>query len=163
MAISHFNKRRKEMAMIKILGSNARQLFSGFFTESFIFTLVSMAATLVIIEIIIGHVNIFLNVELTMLSEGDWFLFAIIGGVFLITALMSGLFPSLYFVYTPAVRLLVTRFYTGRKTAFLKKALMAFQFSIATFMIAASFVVYGHFRYMERFDPGYDVENIVSY
>jgi putative ABC transport system permease protein len=162
MAISHFNKRRKEMAMVKIMGSKAQQLFAGFFIESFVSALISLAIALVAIELAIGYINAFLNVDLSLNIAGDGYLLLIIIAVFLFTAVLSGLFPALYFVFTPPVKLLATRFNAGRKTLFLKKFLVGVQFSIAVFMIASAFVVYRQFDYMQDKDLGYDVENITA-
>jgi putative ABC transport system permease protein len=162
MAISHFNKRRKEMAMVKILGSTARQLFAGFFTESFIISLISLFIALVMIELLVAQVNQFLEVNLSLDFANNWANLLIVTGVFMFTALLSGLFPALYFVFTPPVKLLNTRFYAGKKTLLLKKVLVVCQFSIAVFMISCAFVAYRQFDYMQEMDLGYGVENITA-
>lgn len=162
MAISHFNKRRKEIAVIKILGSKSSQLFSGFFSESMITSLVSLILSLFLVELILGPVNGLLNTAMKLDIAGDWENGIIILGVFILTGALSGLFPALYFYYTPAIKLMVSRFHAGRKTLFLKKALMVIQFAIAAFMISVTLVVYKQFDYMQAFNLGYQVENIAG-
>jgi len=160
LAISRFNKRRKEMAMVKILGSKAQHLFAGFFAEAIITAFVALVVSLVFLELILGQVNSFLNVSLMLDLTSNIETVAIVFSVFLLAAVLSGLFPALYFVYTPAYRLLANRFQTGKKTQRLKKALMVAQFAIAVFMISAAFIVYGQFDYMQDMDLGYKVDNI---
>jgi putative ABC transport system permease protein len=160
MAISRFNKRRKEMAMVKILGSKAQHLFAGFFAEAFITAFLALVVSLVFLELILGQVNSLLNISLSLDLSGNIETLVVVLSVFVLSAVLSGLFPALYFVYTPAYRLLAKRFKTGNKTQSLKKVLMLAQFAIAVFMISAAFIVYSQFDYMQHMDLGYKVDNI---
>ena len=162
MAISHFNKRRKEIAVIKILGSKGSQLFSAFFAESIITSMISLVFSLFLVELLIGPVNELLSTAMKLDFTGNWVHGVLILGVFILTGVLSGLFPAFYFFFTPALNLMVSRFHAGKKTLFLKKVLITIQFTIATFMISATLVVHKQFDYMQSFDLGYQIENIAG-
>lgn len=158
--ISHFNKRKKEMAIIKILGSGSRQLFIGFFVESFVIALVSLIIALFMVELIIPFINDFLLLDLTLKITEDYMIAVIIFSVFFFTSFLAGLFPAVFFAQISAIKLLMQRMRTGRKSILLKKVLVTVQFTISAFMISASFVAFQQMNYMQRMDPGYTFNNI---
>jgi len=158
--ISHFNKRKKEMAIVKVLGSGSRQLFIGFFVESFVTALVSLVIALFMVELIIPFINDFLLLDLTLKVTEDYMIAVIIFSVFFFTSFLAGLFPAVYFAQISAIKLLMQRMRAGRKSILLKKVLVTVQFTISAFMISASFVAYQQMNYMQRMDPGYTYQNI---
>ncbi|MBW6478380.1 MAG: ABC transporter permease [Bacteroidales bacterium] len=158
--ISHFNKRKKEMAIIKVLGSGSRQLFAGFFVESFVTALVSLFIALFMVELIIPFINDFLGLDLKLRIADDYMIGVIIFSVFFLTSFLAGLFPAVYFAQISTINLLMQRMRAGRKSILLKKVLVTIQFTISAFMISASFVAYQQMNYMQRMDPGYEYQNI---
>lgn len=162
MAISQFNKRRKEMAMVRILGSRSRQVFSGFFAESFITSFISLIIALVLVEVVTSPLNSYLSVAMTSNITEDWFVLTAITGVFIFTATLAGIFPATFFAHTPPLQLLMTRLRESRKTLMLKKTLVSIQFAIAAFMVSAALVVHHQFTFMKEIDLGYQVENIAG-
>ncbi|MFN2394605.1 MAG: FtsX-like permease family protein [Bacteroidales bacterium] len=158
--ISHFNKRKKEMAIIKVLGSGSRQLFAGLFVESFVTALVSLVLALFMVELVIPFINDFLVLDLTLKVADDFMIAVIVFSVFFFTSFLAGLFPAVYFAQISAIKLLMQRMRAGRKSILLKKVLVTVQFTISAFMISASFVAYQQMNYMQRMDPGYTYKNI---
>ncbi|TVQ16725.1 MAG: FtsX-like permease family protein [Bacteroidetes bacterium] len=162
IAIGHFNKRRKELAMLKILGSSGSSLFSGFFAESFITALTGLVLALLMLELFIPHANQLLTVSLSLNLLQDFYVPLIILFVFLVTAFLSGVFPAFYFAWTPAIQLLESRSRPGKKSLVLKKILITLQFSIATLMIVAMFIISAQFGYMQNMDWGYNTHHIAA-
>jgi putative ABC transport system permease protein len=158
--ISHFNKRKKEMAIIKVLGSGSRQLFAGLFVESFVTALVSLVIALFMVELVIPFINDFLVLDITLRVTVDYMIAVIVFSVFFFTSFLAGLFPAVYFAQISAIKLLMQRMRAGRKSILLKKVLVTVQFTISAFMISASFVAYQQMNYMQRMDPGYTYKNI---
>ncbi|TVQ89303.1 MAG: ABC transporter permease [Bacteroidetes bacterium] len=160
IAISHLSKRRKEMAIVKVLGSGSKQLFVSFFTESFITAFLGLITGLLFIELLLPSINEFLTINLSILKKEDLMTVLIMFSVFLLTALLSGLFPAAYFARTPVQRLLMKQIKAGRRTILFKRILVTIQFTIAAFMISVSFLVYQQLRHMEEMDTGYNYHNI---
>jgi putative ABC transport system permease protein len=158
--ISHFNKRKREMAIIKVLGSGSRQLFAGFFVESFVTATVSLIIALFMVELLIPFINDFLVLDLALRVTEDYMIAVIVFSVLFFTAFLAGLFPAVYFARISAIKLLMQRMRAGRKSVIFKKVLVTIQFTISAFMISASFVAYQQMNYMQRIDPGYTYKNI---
>jgi putative ABC transport system permease protein len=158
--ISHFNKRKREMAIIKVLGSGSRQLFAGFFVESFVTATVSLIIALFMVELMIPFINDFLVLDLALRVTEDYMIAVIVFSVLFFTAFLAGLFPAVYFARISAIKLLMQRMRAGRKSVIFKKVLVTVQFTISAFMISASFVAYQQMNYMQRIDPGYTYKNI---
>jgi putative ABC transport system permease protein len=161
IAISHFNKRRKQMGMMKILGGESNKLFASFFAESFASALAALIVALVLLELLLPTINIFLHVNLTLNVFSNIHIFLTVFFVFLFTAVLSGLFPAIYFASTPPLKLLTSRFQTGKKSLFLKKVLIIIQLWISVFLITATIVIYQQLDYAQEMNPGYSAENIM--
>jgi putative ABC transport system permease protein len=162
IAISHFNKRRKEMGIIKVIGSGSRRLFAGFFGEAFVTAFLALAIALFLLEMIIPSVNKLLHVDLSLNVVSDFMVLLILLAIYLVTAVLSGLFPALYFSVTPPLKLLVSRLHPGRKSLIMKKVLVVVQFTISVFMLTATMIIYQQLRHLQERDLGYPVENIVT-
>ncbi len=162
IAIGHFNKRRKELAMLKVLGSSGKSLFAGFFAESFITALTALVLSLFMLEIFIPHANQLLTVSLSLNILQDFYVPLIILFVFLVTAFLSGAFPAFYFAWTPSIQLLERRSRPGKKSLVLKKILITLQFAIATLMIVGMFIINAQFSYMQNMDWGYNTHHIAA-
>ncbi|MGF1587243.1 MAG: ABC transporter permease [Bacteroidales bacterium] len=162
ISISHSNKRKKEMAMLKILGNGSRTLFLSFYAESFISSLTGLLLALLLLEIIIGPVNNLLNVSLGLHFLLDGFLPGIIFAILIFTAFFSGIFPALYFSFMSPARLLGGRFRYGKHSLFIQKIFMMVQFAIATFMIVTALNIQRHYRSMQSIDWGFDSTNIAA-
>jgi putative ABC transport system permease protein len=162
ISISHSNKRKKEMAMLKILGNGSRTLFLSFYAESLISSLSGLLLALLFLEIIIGPVNNLLNVSLSLRYIFDGFLPGIILLILLFTAFFSGIFPALYFSWMSPVRLLEGRFRHGKHSLLIQKLFMMVQFAIATFMIATALNIQRHYRSMQNVDWGFDSTSIAA-
>ncbi len=162
IAIGQFNKRRKELAMLKVLGSSGISLFSGFFTESFVTALTGLILALLMLEFFIPHANQHLTVSLSLNVIQDYYVPLIVLFVFLVTAFLSGVFPAFYFAWTPAIQLLERRSRPGKKSLVLKKILITLQFAIATLMIVAMYIISAQFGYMQNMDWGYNTRHIAA-
>lgn len=162
IAISNFNKRRMEMAMVKILGSDSRQVFAGFFTEAIITAGVGLILGLVLLELILPSVNLFLGTELALNFREDVVISAMVLLVLLSTSMLAGLSPALYFARARVAGLMLYRKNHGRKSLILKKLLVCFQFAISAFMIASSLLVYRQMEFMQQMDVGYNTRHIAA-
>jgi putative ABC transport system permease protein len=162
IAISHFNKRRKEMGIVKVIGSGSQRLFAGFFGEAFVTAFLAFAIALLLLELVIPSVNKLLHVDLSLDVVSDYMIFLILLAIYLVTAILSGLFPALYFSITPPLKLLVSRFHPGRRSLIMKKVLVVVQFTISVFMLTATMIIYQQLRHLQERDLGYPVENIVT-
>jgi putative ABC transport system permease protein len=81
--------------------------------------------------------------------------------LFLLTGFLAGFYPALVLSgYNPA-QTLYSRFNLSGKN-YLQKGLVVLQFSLASFLIMATFTIYAQFKYLTTEKLGYDDTNLVG-
>ena len=81
--------------------------------------------------------------------------------LFLLTAFLAGFYPALVLSGFNPVQTLYSRFNLSGKN-YLQKGLVVLQFSLASFLIIATFTIYAQFNYLTTEKLGYDDSNLVG-
>ena len=81
--------------------------------------------------------------------------------LFLLTAFLAGFYPALVLSGYNPVQTLYSRFNLSGKN-YLQKGLVVLQFSLASFLIIATFTIYAQFNYLTTEKLGYDDSNLVG-
>ena len=80
--------------------------------------------------------------------------------LFILTSLLAGFYPALVLSGYNPVKTLYSRFiHSGNN--FLQKSLVVLQFSLASFLIIATFTIYKQFNFLTTEKLGYDDSDIV--
>jgi len=164
LATARSTKRAKEVGMRKVLGAEKRQVFIQFLGESFFFTSLATVLALVIVFSTIPAFNdftgkliarnIFLNLELM----------GMIGSVFLLVGLLSGLYPSLFLSSFQPLKALKSNVLAGKGskgTLYLRRGLVILQFGISIFLIVGASTVYDQLQYIQNKDLGFSKEQVL--
>ena len=80
--------------------------------------------------------------------------------LFVITGLLAGFYPALVLSSYNPVQTLYSRFKLAGKN-YLQKSLVVLQFTLASFLIIATFTIYAQFNYLTTEKLGYDDSNLV--
>jgi putative ABC transport system permease protein len=80
--------------------------------------------------------------------------------LYIITTFLAGLYPALVLSGFSPVRTLYGRFQIAGKN-YLQKSLVILQFTLASFLIIATFIIYSQFNFLTNTDLGYDDNNLV--
>ena len=81
--------------------------------------------------------------------------------LFLLTGLLAGFYPALVLSGYNPVQTLYSRFQFAGKN-YLQKSLVVLQFTLASFLIIATFTIYAQFNFLTQTDLGYDDNNIIE-
>jgi putative ABC transport system permease protein len=81
--------------------------------------------------------------------------------LFLLTGLLAGFYPALVLSGYNPVQTLYSRFNLSGKN-YLQKSLVILQFSLASFLIIATFTIYAQFKYLTTEKLGYDDSNLIT-
>jgi len=155
------SQRIKEIAIRKSTGASRKQLIIQFLSESYILLLLALYAGFFIAEHLSGSVFRFFDVYLEKIPRGAeyWFLIA---GVFLLTGLLAGLYPSLRITnFEPMV------FFTGKGNRNLnsgrrsRQVLIVMQFAFSIFFITVSIFIIRQFDHMREADLGFNREDVL--
>ena len=161
MATARSIRRAKEVGIRKVVGSSKRQLVTQFMSESVLVTLFSFFLSVVLIFILIPVFNELSNKSFEWIDffQTDILLAAVL--IVIATGLLGGVYPSLVLSSFKPVTVLSGGKTTGGGHAFIRKALVVFQFVITVFMLISTLVVYDQMQYLRDKDLGYNREHVI--
>jgi putative ABC transport system permease protein len=160
LTVARSVKRAKEIGIRKVIGSSRKQLISQFLGESFLLCLIAFLFALVIVQLILPVFNDLSNKSLSLTYLFDAKLISAYILLFLATGLLAGFYPALVLSGYNPVETLYSRFNLAGKN-YLQKSLVVLQFSLASFLIIATFTIYAQFNFLTKTDLGYNDSNIV--
>ncbi len=161
LATARAAKRAKEVGLRKVSGADRRTLAVQFLGESMLISLISLATSLVFVALLLPFFAVFSGhaLKFSMLLTPRALL--VLLGVFVLTGLVAGLYPSLYLSsFQPAI-ILRGQLTRGGGRAALRKALVVCQFAISIALIFCVAVISRQMSYMRNADLGYERKNII--
>ncbi|WP_089914130.1 ABC transporter permease [Chitinophaga rupis] len=160
LTVARSVRRAKEIGIRKVVGSERRQLVIQFLGESFLLCAIAFILAILLAQIILPFFNELSNKKLAIVYLLDAKLIAGYIALFLLTGLLAGFYPALVLSGYKPVETLYSRFNLKGKS-YLQKSLVVLQFTLASFLIIATFTIYSQFNYLTKTDLGYDDSNIV--
>ncbi|SRR5579871_209138 len=160
LTIARSLKRAKEIGIRKVVGGERKQLIIQFLGESFILCLIAFLFGLLLVKLVLPVFNELSNKALEISYLFDAKLIAGYIALFLVTGLLAGFYPALVLSKYNPVQTLYSRFrYAGKN--YLQKSLVVLQFTLASFLIIATFTIFSQFNYLTTEKLGYDDSNLV--
>lgn len=159
LTIARSLKRAKEIGVRKVMGSQRRQLVFQFLGESFILSFVAFLLAIGLVNILLPFFNTVSNKALSFSYLFDAKLVAAFIGMFLLTGLLAGIYPALVLSRFNPVETLYGKLRFGGKNL-LAKSLVVLQFSLATFLVIATVIIYSQFSFLVNYNLGYNDKNV---
>ncbi len=153
--------RSKEVGMRKVLGSLRGNLINQFLVESMLVSVVAMILAVVISAISLSGFNTLANrnFDLSDLLAPQTLVYLLI--LVLIVGLLAGSYPAFYLSGFKPIKALKGEMKSGSGNAFLRKGLVAFQFSISIFLIISTVIVYAQLQFMSNQKLGFEPEQVL--
>jgi putative ABC transport system permease protein len=155
LSTARASRRALEVGIRKVSGASKRQLIQQFLGESLFFSFIALIFSLFFIELALPSFSVFTGKDLSSKLVLESWNPVIILGVWILTALLSGLYPAFFLSsYKPAAVLKGSR---GRNGApWFRKALVVGQFAISVGLIICAITVYRQLQYINEKDLGYE-------
>ncbi|MEC5144870.1 ABC transporter permease [Chitinophaga sp. 212800010-3] len=160
LTVARSVRRAKEIGIRKAIGSDRKQLIIQFLGESFVLSAIAFVLAIGLAQLILPLFNELANKKLAISYLLDFKLVAGYCALFLLTGLLAGFYPAMILSGYKPIDILYSRF-TLKGNGGLQKSLVVLQFTLATFLIIATFTIYSQFNYLTKADLGYDDRNIV--
>jgi putative ABC transport system permease protein len=141
LTVAHSLKRAKEIGVRKVVGGQRNQLVTQFLGETFILTLIAFLFAVLLVKLMLPFFNELANKSLAISYLFDFTLIMAYIILFLLTGLLAGFYPALVLSRFNPVQTLYGRFRLSGKN-YLAKGLVVFQFTLATFLIVSTTVIY---------------------
>jgi putative ABC transport system permease protein len=160
LTVARSVRRAKEIGIRKVIGSNRKQLIMQFLGESFLLCTIAFVLAIFLVQLILPVFNDLANKALSLSYLFDAKLIAGYIILFLITGILAGFYPALVLSGYKPVETLYSRFNIAGKNYF-QKSLVVLQFTLASFLIIATFTIYAQFNFLTKEKLGYDDTNLV--
>lgn len=159
LATANAIKRAKEVGVRKILGASKSNIVKQFLFETVLTVLFAILLSLVIVELSLPYYNEFLGKKL--LIHGNQFYGQLIL-IFILTIVLAGIFPAIYVSNFETLKVLKGNFGRSKSGIWLRNTMLILQFSIATFFIIGSYIVYQQIQYISTKDLGFKGDKVVA-
>lgn len=155
-------KRSKEVGMSKTLGATSQSLVIRFYIETGLITAISIVLGFVLAVLVLPSFNNITNqsLEIDVLFQSS-FLMAILG-IWLVTTLVSGLYPSLYLSRFMPKEILSPSFKQGKGNTVVRKGLVVVQFAASAALIVGVLVIYQQTQFLQNKNLGFKPDNVVA-
>ncbi len=163
LAIARSVKRAKEVGMRKVLGANHWNLMYQFLGESFVITLISIAFSLIIIELLLPAYNQILGTDfrIDFVHNGIFNLGLIL--ILVIVSLLAGSYPAFYLSRFRPIRVLKNNIENEKGgSGYLSKGLVTLQFVFSIGMLFSIGLVYAQFHFVMNKDLGLNYNDVIS-
>jgi putative ABC transport system permease protein len=160
LTIARSVRRAKEVGIRKVIGGERKQLIMQFLGESFFLCTIAFVFAVVLAQLLLPLFNNLANKALSISFLFDVKLIAGYIALYIMTGLLAGFYPALVLSGYNPVQTLYGRFQIAGKN-YLQKSLVVLQFTLASFLIIATFIIYDQFNFLTKTDLGYDDNNLV--
>jgi putative ABC transport system permease protein len=154
-------KRAKEVGIRKVAGAKRNQLVLQFLGESFLLSVFSAVAAILIVIMALPLFNGLTGKGITLLSlTNPSFVLGIVA-ITLAVGFIAGIYPAFFLSSFQPMQSLKSRFgYSFSGTA-LRKGLVIFQFALSVGIIFSTLIVHKQMKFIQSRNLGYDKEQII--
>ncbi|MCP4724216.1 MAG: FtsX-like permease family protein [bacterium] len=155
LSIAHSIRRTKEINIRRVIGANRKQLIWQFLGESFLFTIISLLVSLVLIKLFLPGFSLFMdrNLSINLLYYPATIQYLIC--LILFIGFISGSYPAFYI---SSLRLNIIE----RKSHGFRNILIVKQLAISIVMIICTLAINNQMNYIQNKKLGYDKDTIIS-
>lgn len=151
--------RVKEIGVKKVLGIRKKGLVIQFLSESLLISFLSLIVALILVFIMLPEFNSIVGKQIKMdfsFINASYLILLVI-----VTAILSGTYPSLYLSSFNMIKLLRGKFSTKKGNIRIREALVVFQFSISIFLIIAIIITTKQIDLIQTKDLGFNNEEVL--
>jgi putative ABC transport system permease protein len=153
-------KRAKEIGVRKVIGANRSSLIGQFMGEAFLFTVLAVLLSLLLIVILLPTFNQFTGKSISMPYNNPIFgLFLV--GITAFTGLFAGSYPALFLSGFRPIAVLKNNLKISSNTIALRKGLVVFQFTLSIVFIIGMIVISRQIDYIYAKNLGYQKDNLL--
>lgn len=160
LMIAQANKRAKEIGLKKVFGVSRGRLIAQFMSEVTLQCLLAAALAWGLVALCRNGLQKWFAYDLSPFAVDGQIAWQLLGAA-LLTAFVSGIYPSIILSGYHPIRILKGNFQTSHRTAWFRHALLTFQFVIALVFISGMLILNQQLDYMREGDKGFEPAQVV--
>ncbi|MEJ5995777.1 FtsX-like permease family protein [Pedobacter sp. Du54] len=164
LSIAQSVKRAKETGVRKVLGAKKSQLITYFLTSTTIQCLISLAISLVLIEVFMPVLNNLMDTHLSLFTyTSPLKLTTQITVAMFFVILLSGGYSAFFLSSYEPVKVLKGNLSRGVNNLWLRKSLIMFQFAVATIFIISLIIIKQQVNFIQNKDLGFNKDQVLVF
>jgi putative ABC transport system permease protein len=153
-------RRGKEVGIRKAVGASRFSLIMQFSGEAFLITAFAIVAAVLLIILLLPGFN-WLSGKQLILPVQQSFFWLFLLGMLIITSLVAGSYPALFMSAMRPVEVLKSKVKFSSGSAFFRKGLVVFQFTLSIVLVVGMIVIYRQVNYVQTKNPGFQRDNLI--
>lgn len=163
MSLARAVNRSREAGMRKVLGASKLNLFTQFFSESFLVSFFAGILAVVITQLLLPALNLTLNTEIPLSRLFSFITLILLFLLILIVSLFGGLYPSLFLSRMQPIDVLKGGAGPkGKASGLMSRFLVGFQYSVTTALLIMVSVAWAQYHYATTVDLGINYTNVLA-
>ncbi len=158
LSTSKLVDRAKEVGIRKVMGGYKRQLIVQFLTESLLVNILAMIVSLTLLQLSRSFFETLIGIPLFFFNGESLQTTFVFIGLFTLGSIIFGLYPSVLFSKQKTSVVLRGKSKVSKSGLVLRRALTAFQYTIAIVLILGTIAVKQQLRYMQNESTGMDID-----
>jgi ABC-type antimicrobial peptide transport system permease subunit len=154
-------KRAREVAVRKAIGSQRRDLIIQFLSESFLLTVIAFGLSLLFVQLTLPFFDSLTGSHIVIPFSNTYFWLLMIGCV-IVTSLIAGSRPAFYLSSFNTVNVLKGTMRSSASASLSRKALVVLQFSCSVALIISTIIIYQQIQYAKDRPTGYNLSRLMS-
>ncbi len=160
IALARSMQRSKEIGIRKVSGSSRQQVILQFLSESFVVTVISFTAALLLVQLAIPFFNNISHKQFSFSYLLQPVIIGIYAALIIVVSLLAGFYPAFIVSGFQPAQTLYNRLKLSTNNL-LGKSLVVLQFAIAGALIIGTIVFNRQFNYISHADLGYNAKEII--
>ena len=161
LSTARSSNRAKEVGVRKVLGSLRNNLMMQFLVESVLISLLSFIIAIGVVLLVLPFFNELAdkNISYTLLLKP-----LMLSGILLlmiVVGLIAGSYPAFFLSSFQPIEVLKGNLSRGFKGAFIRNALVVFQFSISIVLMIGTVVIFNQLNYIRNKNLGFNKEQVL--
>ena len=164
LSIARYAKRSKEIGIRKVIGAGKKDLIRQIICESFLFSFISLIASILLIMLFLPEFNSLINREIDLRHLNPGILAIGVFVLIIIVTAVSGSYPALSLSSFNPVKVLKSHQNISLKRfGVFGNILVTLQFTVSIALIICTLFVYKQLQYVQKKQLGTDKEHIIYY
>lgn len=155
--------RSLEVGVKKVLGATKNNLVLQFLSESIAVTFVASVFAVLLIDVVLPTFNNLTgkSFDITMLTQNGLFEWLVV--IFILTSLLSGIYPAFVLSSFQPSRVLKSSSSQGVKNSGFRKGLLLIQFGVSICLIAITFIIFQQSQFINKKELGFNKDQVITF
>lgn len=162
LATARSTKRAREVGLRKVVGSGRGPIILQFLSESVVFTLISLAFSLILLIALLPKFNELAGRSFELQVIYSPVVLLTVFGILLVVGIIGGSYPAFFLSRFSPVTVLKGEITQGKAGSVFRKVLVVIQFTVSVIMIICTLVVFRQLHFMKNMDQGFDQTNVIT-